>query len=147
MIDLLRDIEESIQEQGGYSGYLATKQENKGLASSQQRLKVATTNQPAEVSSQSQPLMATNKASKDADSSQLAKLATSDIHEFLKTVCSEYGITRDWLDQFVVCPQDIDDMKNGDLPLACLRAHIEHHLEEQRKWKEFKQSLLAGKLE
>ena len=147
MIDLLRDIEESTRGQSGYSGYLATKQENKGFATSQQWLKVANPEQPVAASSQSQPLMATNKASKDADSSQLAKLATSDIHEFLKTVCSEYGITRDWLDQFVVCPQDIDDMKNGDLPLACLRAHIEHHLEEQRKWKEFKQSLLAGKLE
>ena len=53
MIDLLRDIEESIREESGYSGYLATKHENKGIATSQQWLKVANQEQPAAISSQS----------------------------------------------------------------------------------------------
>ena len=139
MIDLLRDIEESIREKSGYSGYLATKPGNSDVASSQKWLIVANPNETAMDNSQSQPLVATRKTSKDADSSQLAKLATSDVDEFLRIVCKEYGVTRDWLNQFVICPEDIEDLKTGDLPLSCLRAHIEYHLEAQRKWKEFKQ--------
>ncbi len=65
----------------------------------------------------------------------------SDVDNLIAAVCEEYSITRDWLDQFVICPQDVEDLKNGDLPLSCLRAHIEYHLEEQREWDERKQRI------
>jgi hypothetical protein len=60
----------------------------------------------------------------------------SDVDKLIAAVCEEYSITRDWLDQFVICPEDVEDIKSGDLPLSCLKAHIEYHLEEQRKWQE-----------
>lgn len=63
----------------------------------------------------------------------------SDADDLIATVCKEYSITRDWLDQIVICSEDVEDIKNGDLPLSCLRAHIEYHLDSQRKWQEFKQ--------
>ena len=43
--------------------------------------------------------------------------------------------------------QNSKDLKSEQEKLYLMRAHIEYHLEEQRKWKEFKQSLWAGKLE
>lgn len=65
----------------------------------------------------------------------------SDVDNVLATVCKEYSITRDWLDQFVICPEDVQDIKNGDLPLSCLRAHIEYHIENLRKWQERKEEI------
>ena len=135
-----RDIEESIREQSGYSGYLATKPVKPEVASSHSWLKVASEPILEDVSSQYQPQVASGKPSKNADNSQLAILATSDTAEFLRIVCGDYGVTRDWLDQFVICPQDVEDIKNGDLTLLCLRAHNEYHRQRQRKWKDFKQS-------
>lgn len=65
----------------------------------------------------------------------------SDVDNVLATVCREYSITRDWLDQFVICPEDVEDIRNGDLPLSCLRAHIEYHIEDQRKWQERREEI------
>jgi hypothetical protein len=55
---------------------------------------------------------------------------------FVDVACRGLPITRDWVHQIVICEEDIEDIRKGDLPLACLRAHIEYHLEEQGKWQE-----------
>ena len=60
---------------------------------------------------------------------------------FIKNACHGLLVTPDWVHQFVIDNQDVEDIKNGDLSLSCLRAHIEYHIEEQRKWQEFKQRL------
>ncbi len=63
---------------------------------------------------------------------------------FIDVACRDLPITRDWVHQFVICEEDIEDIRKGDLPLACLRAHIEYHLEEQRKWQERRKEINRG---
>ena len=52
----------------------------------------------------------------------------------ISAICGEYGITVNWLNQFVVCPVDILDLESGFLTLPLLRSHIEYHLERQKDW-------------
>jgi len=68
----------------------------------------------------------------------------SSVNNMLASVCKEYSITRDWLNQVVICPQDIEDFRTGDLTVTCLKAHIEYHLEEQRKWQKLREEINGG---
>ena len=63
--------------------YLATKPAGPMFANSQSRLKVALNPKQPEVSSQQQPLVATGEPSRNADSSQLAILASTLVDELL----------------------------------------------------------------
>ena len=134
MINLLKDIEESMRERSGCSGYLAGIPENSDIPTSQRWLKVAGESKQAEVTSHYQPQVANGKRGKNADNSQLAILATTDVDELLRIICSEYGVPRDWLDQLVDAV-DVQDLRNGDLPVSCLRAHIECRIEQQYIWR------------
>ena len=58
----------------------------------------------------------------------------NDVNTLLVALCAEYSVTRSWLDQFVISPDDVDQLVHGSLPIKCLRAHIEHHLQEQKTW-------------
>ena len=63
----------------------------------------------------------------------------TDVDNLIAALCKEYSTTRSWLDQFVICPHDVEDLRTGVLSLSCLRAHIEYHPEAQKKWEEGKQ--------
>jgi hypothetical protein len=134
MIDLMREIEEFNEKEVGYFGRLATKHETCSPANSHKWL-------PDYYQQPQQPLAAKSKLPRSGDSSQLAILAKAEVNDLLYSICTEYSVTKDWLEQIVICQQDIDDLQNGDLPISCLRAHIEYHLGRQREWNEFKKGI------
>lgn len=86
----------------------------------------------------SEPATEVAQHPKNSDSSQCA---TQDVGEVLKSLGREYSVTLWWLHQFVIDEFDIDCIKKGDLPMDCLRAHIEYHLNDQREWEELKQKI------
>lgn len=67
-------------------------------------------------------------ANKESKSSEAVGL-------LLTQAADRYGVTVDWIRQFVLDPFDIKCLKKGELTLSCLDAHIEYHLKEQGQWR------------
>ena len=109
MIDLLRDIEESVRERGGWIGrFVETPIETDSVVS-RTRLNSPET-QP------SQPVLAESKPSNDVAFRKSAKSASADVDGMLRGVCNKYGVTRSWLEQIVLCEQGLEDL--GHLALG-----------------------------
>ena len=63
---------------------------------------------------------------------------TIDPEFYINSACQGLPVNSDWVRHYVVDKQDIEDIKKGDLPLSCLRAHVEYHLGVQLKWHELR---------
>ena len=66
---------------------------------------------------------------------------TIDPEFFINSACQGLPVDSDWVHQYVVDDQDSEDIKKGDLPKSCLRAHIEYQLEDQLTWHELRKQI------
>lgn len=67
--------------------------------------------------------------------------STIDHEQLIRAAIGDLPVTSEWVHQFVICEEDVEDIRRGDLPLSCLRAHIEYHLKDQREWQKRKQEI------